>query len=207
MGDAAIAPFRLEAADVAARRGGRLAFAGATVSIRPGDIFILRGPNGAGKSTLLRVLAGHLKPERGTIILQGHGEDHQRMTALVGHADGVKGSMTATEHLAYWRDLYGADDRSCSQAAEALAIDRFRAQRASTLSQGQRRRVSLCRAVISGRPIWLLDEPTAGMDAASVDRVVALINKHAAAGGAAVIATHETLRLNQARTISMAEAA
>ncbi|MFN3960280.1 MAG: heme ABC exporter ATP-binding protein CcmA [Parvularculaceae bacterium] len=207
MGDAGYPPFRLEADRIAARRGGRLAFAGASLSIGPGEIFLLRGPNGAGKSTLLRVLAGRLKPDHGTIALAGAGGDLREATTLVGHADAIKGALTAEEHLLFWRDLYGADDARCAHAADALAISGFRAQRASTLSQGQRRRVALCRPLISGRPIWLLDEPTAGMDAASVDRALSLFIGHAAAGGAVIIAAHEPLGLSRARVITLSEAA
>jgi len=198
--------FLLELRSVAARRGGRLAFAGASMAIRPGEIYLLRGPNGAGKSTLLRVLAGRLQPAEGSVVLDRAGGDLREATTLVGHADGVKGALTAEEHLCFWRDLYGADDGRCAHAASILEIDAFRRQRASTLSQGQKRRVALCRPVISGRPIWLLDEPTAGMDAASVERVIALFESHASAGGSAVIASHEPLRLGSARVITMAEA-
>lgn len=201
------ASFRLDAAGLAARRGGRTAFEGASIAIGPGDIFLLRGPNGAGKSTLLRVLAGRMKPERGTIALDGASGALCQASTLVGHADAVKGGLTAEENLRLWRDLYGADDARCAHAVKALEIGGFVRQRVSTLSQGQRRRVALCRPLVSGRPLWLFDEPSAGMDAASVLSVVALIEAHAAAGGAAVIATHEPLPLTAARVITMSEAA
>lgn len=204
MAETGLAQFQLTAEAVAARRGGRLAFAGASIVVKPGDIFLLRGPNGAGKSTLLRVLAGRLRPERGAIVLAGAGGDLHEASALVGHADGVKGALTADENLRFWRDLYEADDARCAHAVAAMDIGAFRSQRSSTLSQGQRRRVALCRPLISGRPLWFFDEPSAGMDAASVARVIALIERHAAEGGAAVIATHEPLQIRAARVIMMA---
>jgi heme exporter protein A len=201
------ASFRLDAVGLAARRGGRTAFAGASITIGPGDVFLLRGPNGAGKSTLLRVLAGRLKPERGTIALKGAGGDLGEASTLVSHADAVKANLTAEENLRFWRDLYGADEARCAHAVAALEIGGFLRQRASTLSQGQRRRVALCRPLLSGRPLWLFDEPSAGMDAASIRRILALIEAHAAGGGGAVIATHEPLPLNGARVITLSEAA
>lgn len=200
-------PFRLEAAGLAARRGGRLAFAGASIVLGPGDICLLRGPNGAGKSTLLRALAGRLKPDRGGVVFEGAGRELSEATTLVSHADAVKGTLTAEENLFFWRELYGADDARCAHAVATLAIGGFLRQRVSTLSQGQRRRVALCRPLLSGRPIWLLDEPSAGMDSASVMRIIALIEAHAAAGGAAVIATHEPLPISARRIIMMSEAA
>jgi heme exporter protein A len=195
--------FRLSADTIAARRGGRLAFAGASLTITPGDIFILRGPNGAGKSTLLRVLAGRARPETGTIKTEGPGD----LTTLLSHADGLKAALTANETLRFWRDLYGADDRRVAASVQTMAIAAFLHQRASTLSAGQRRRVALCRPMISGRPIWLLDEPTAGMDADSVTRVIAAVEAHAKSGGAAMIATHEPLNILGARAVTMTAAA
>ncbi len=191
--------------DVAAQRGGRIAFSGATLTIAAGEIYVLRGPNGAGKSTLLRLLAGRARPSSGTIAIEWG--DLLSLTTLIGHADGIKGALSADENLLFWRDLYGADDARVERARAAMAIDSFRGQRAATLSAGQRRRVSLCRPIISQRPIWLLDEPTAGMDAPSVARVLRMIEAHAAAGGAVVIATHEPLEIAGARQIAMAEAA
>lgn len=205
MAEGAVPSFRLIADQVAARRGGRLAFAGASLTLGPGDIFILRGPNGAGKSTLLRVLAGRARPDAGALTIDGL--DASAATTLLSHADGLKGALTADETLRFWRDLYGADETRVAGAAAAMEIAGFRRQRASTLSAGQRRRVALCRPIISGRPIWLLDEPTAGMDAASIARVIAAVGAHASAGGAAVIATHEPLGFAGARAVTMAEGA
>ncbi|MFN0023656.1 MAG: heme ABC exporter ATP-binding protein CcmA [Parvularculaceae bacterium] len=202
--NAAPAPL-LTVRDVAAQRGGRIAFSGAMLTIAPGEIYVLRGPNGAGKSTLLRLLAGRARPLKGTIAIERG--DLASMTTLIGHADGIKGALTADENVLFWRDLYGADNAQVDRARSAMAIDSFRKQRAATLSAGQRRRVSLCRPIISKRPIWLFDEPTAGMDAPSVARVLAMIEAHAASGGAVVIATHEPLEIAGARQIAMAVAA
>ncbi len=195
--------FQLTADKIAARRGGRLAFAGASLTVNPGDIFVLRGPNGAGKSTLLRVLAGRARPDGGTITAAGAGV----LTTLLSHADGLKAALTAGETLRFWRDLYGADNARVAAAADAMAIGAFLRQRAGTLSAGQRRRVALCRPMISGRPVWLLDEPTAGMDVDSVARVITAVEAHARSGGGAVVATHEPLRISSARAVTMTVAA
>jgi len=205
MADSANPPFQLVATGLSARRGGRLVFAGASLTIGPGEIYVLRGPNGAGKSTLLRVLAGRVRPDAGTLSFAGAG-DMRTATTLLSHADGLKAALTTDETLSFWRDLYAADDARVAMAAKAMAVTAFRRQRASTLSAGQRRRVALCRLIIAARPIWLLDEPTAGMDGASVARVIAAIDNHAAQGGAAIIATHEALGFAHARAITMAEA-
>lgn len=196
--------FQLILEGAAARRGGRIAFAGASLTVGPGDIYVLRGNNGAGKSTLLRVLAGRTPLDSGSLAIEG--PDAATAMTLLGHSDGLKSDLTADETLRFWRDLYGASEERVAAAAHAMEIGFFRRQRASSLSAGQRRRVALCRPIISGRPIWLLDEPTAGMDAASVARVIGAIEAHAALGGGAVVATHEPLRFARARTIAMTAA-
>lgn len=206
MGEAGT-PFRLTAKDLAARRGGRLAFTGGTFEIGPGDIFVLRGPNGAGKSTLLRVLAGRMAPAAGSLTLQHAGNSLSETATLVGHADAVKAALSADENLEFWRALYGGRAADVEAAAASMALAAFRRQRAATLSAGQRRRLALCRPMIARRPLWLLDEPTAGMDGASAARAVTAIEAHAANGGAAVIATHDPLAFVRVRTIDMAAAA
>lgn len=191
----------LEARDLSARRGGRIVIAGVTLTIGAGAVFILRGPNGAGKTTLLRTLGGYSPPASGSL------QAAPAATVFLGHADGVKAALTARENLSFWRDLYGAPAARVDDAIGALSISVFLTQRAATLSAGQRRRLALCRVLLSGRPLWLLDEPTAGMDAASVGAVLRLLAAHRQSGGAAIVATHEPLALVGATTLTLNEAA
>jgi heme exporter protein A len=192
---------RVTAREIAATRGGRRVFAGVSFSIGPGEAFVLRGPNGAGKTTLLRLLGAFAKPESGAL-------DRAAMESVfLGHADGVKAALTARENLDFWRALYGASLADAERAQAALRVAPFARQRAATLSAGQRRRLALCRIALSGRALWLLDEPTAGMDAASSADVATLIAEHVAGGGAAIVATHEPLEIASARTITLSEAA
>jgi heme exporter protein A len=196
--------FRLELDAVAVRRGGRVAVEGASFTIAPGGAFVLRGPNGAGKSTLLRLIAGFLGPASGRV--SPGADDRRAMSASLGHADGVKLAMTAQENLIFWRALYGVDDEAVARAVRSTRVGAFLDQRASTLSAGQRRRLALCRPLLSKRPVLLLDEPTAGMDGASVDAVVAAIDSHCETGGAAVVATHEPIAFRTQITITLAAA-
>lgn len=193
--------FRLNATDLAARRGGHLVFSGVTLSIDAGRTYLLRGANGAGKTTLLRTLAGFAPPAVGTL------DRSDGATVFLGHADGVKGALSARENISFWRSLYGAHEAAADRAVATLKVAPFLHQRASTLSAGQKRRLSLCRIALSGRPVWVLDEPTAGMDAASVTAVITLVGAHCAGGGAAIIATHEPLDLVNAVVITLAAAA
>lgn len=192
---------RLTANAVSAARGGRRVVADVTLSIGPGEIYVLRGPNGSGKTTLLRILGGFVEPASGALDRAGV------TSAFLGHADGVKGALTGRENLDFWRCLYDATGDAVLRAQSRMCVGPFADQIASTLSAGQRRRLALCRVAISGRALWLLDEPTAGMDAAGVGAVVDFIGEHAAKGGSAIIATHEPLSIAGARTITLSEAA
>jgi heme exporter protein A len=191
----------LEARDLTLQRGGRTIIASVTLAINPGELFLLHGPNGSGKTTLLRALAGFSRPAGGT-LRRVFGQ-----TIFLGHADAVKAAFTAKENIDFWSALYDAAPTAIEHAISVLRIFPFLNQRAGGLSSGQRRRLALCRVMIARRPIWLLDEPTSGMDAASVATAVDLIAEHCRSGGSAVIATHEPLSFDGARRIKLAEAA
>ncbi len=191
----------IAARDIAAQRGGRLVLSGVTLAIGPGDLFILRGPNGAGKTTLLRTLAGLSQRAAGAL------KRSDNASVFLGHADGVKAALTARESLSFWRMIYSAPPAIIERAISRLNIFPFLDQRGASLSAGQRRRLALCRIVISRRPVWLLDEPTSGMDAVSIRAVVDLIAEHCRDDGAAVVATHEPLDFGPGRTIMLDEAA
>jgi heme exporter protein A len=176
-------------------------FSGVSLSIDAGRIYVLRGANGAGKTTLLRTLAGFAPPAAGTL------DRSDDATVFLGHSDGVKAALSARENISFWRSLYGAHDAASDRAMAMLRVAPFLHQRASTLSAGQKRRLSLCRIAMSGRPVWVLDEPTAGMDAASVAAVINLVGAHCAGGGAAIVATHERLDFANAVAVTLAATA
>jgi heme exporter protein A len=196
----------LKVEGLAAARGGRVIFESASFVLEPGATLLLKGPNGAGKTTLLRTLAGLAPAARGTAETYLDGGPRLRLDELpaprpdrraasiyAGHADGVKASMTGVEHLRFWARLYEGGADRIEIAAGAFDLAPFVHLRAGAMSAGQRRRLGLARLVISGKPIWLLDEPTAAMDAVAAARLAALILAHNAEGGAALVATHDKL--------------
>lgn len=185
-------------------RGERTILARVSLSLSAGDIVLLKGPNGSGKTSLLRALAG-LAAIEGAV--RPSAADRRSRIVYCGHADGVKLALTVAETLAHWRRLYGATEASVDDAADRLALVGLEDRRAGALSAGQKRRLGLARLMIAGKPLWLLDEPTASLDAASSARVVALIEAHAKAGGAALIATHDRLAFAGARSLVIDPAA
>ncbi|MGU3360901.1 heme ABC exporter ATP-binding protein CcmA [Methylobacterium sp. M6A4_1b] len=193
---------RLTAQDLAVRRSGRRIFSGLSFALGPGEALTVTGRNGAGKSTLLAVLAGRLKPEAGTVAVSGVGEATlSECLHVVGHRDGLKTPLTAEENLAFARDLLGAPTASPRAALEELGLGHALRLPVAYLSAGQRRRVALARLLVCRRPLWLLDEPTAALDAASQDVLAGMMARHRAEGGLVIAATHQALGLADAQDL------
>ncbi|ABD55564.1 heme ABC exporter ATP-binding protein CcmA [Jannaschia sp. CCS1] len=185
----------LTVTDLACARGPAQVLSGVSFSVSAGEALILRGPNGAGKTTLLRTLAGLTPPLAGTI---SHAED---AIAYAAHADGLKAQLTVAENLTFWATIFGTLDIAPAIAAFALAPLADRP--AGELSAGQKRRLSLARLLVTGRPIWALDEPTVSLDTENTARFAAAVEAHLRAGGAAIIATHIDLGLPNARSLDI----
>ena len=180
----------LSVENLALSRGGRALFAGLGFSLGPGGLLLLRGPNGAGKSSLLLALAGILPPAAGSI--DWHAEEPPPLH-LLAHAPGVKARLSLSENLAFWRQVNGPSGIEPDAALEAVGLGAIGHLDAGYLSAGQTRRLALARLLVTDRAIWLLDEPTASLDA-SGDRLVAgLIAGRLAGGGAVIAATHDDI--------------
>jgi heme exporter protein A len=185
----------LSVVDLACARGPAQILAGVTFAVAPGQALILRGPNGSGKTTLLRTLAGLTPPLAGQI------EADPDAIAYAAHADGLKPQLSVAENLRFWAGVFGTGDIGPAIAAFHLGplLDR----RAGEMSAGQKRRLSLARLLVTGRPIWCLDEPTVSLDAENVARFAAAVTAHLAGGGAAIIATHIDLGLPETTTLDI----
>lgn len=168
--------------DLTVSRGGMPVLEGLSFAVSAGEVLVLRGPNGSGKTTLLRTLAGLQPPYAGEVIFK------PESVAYAAHADGLKATLSVTENLAFWAGVYGGHD--IEPAILHFNLDALRDRPAGNLSAGQKRRLGLARLMVTGRPIWVLDEPTVSLDAASVALFASAVKAHVAAGGAAVIATH-----------------
>jgi heme exporter protein A len=168
-------------------------------AVSAGGALLLLGPNGAGKSTLLRALAGLKRLDGGRITFDGS-SDYAGTAAYLGHQDAIKPGLTASENLAFTAHISGL---GVAQALEALALSPLADLPARMLSAGQKRRLALARLVVSGASLWLLDEPTLGVDAASVRQFGHLLAGHRAGGGVVVAATHLPLPLPDAAELQL----
>jgi heme exporter protein A len=191
----------LGAEALAIRRGPRTLFRNLSFAARPGDYIEIRGPNGAGKTSLLRALAGFLPPLEGRVAYENLDEPALGLH-FVGHLNALKGAATARAHLHYWAGVLGGG-APLEAAAESLAIAALLDLPARVLSQGQQRRLALARLLIAARPIWLLDEPGAGLDQAGRALVSRLVASHCAAGGVVLAAVHEALGPAPAQTVTL----
>jgi heme exporter protein A len=195
--------------ELACARGGRLVFSGVSFALEPGALLLVSGPNGAGKSSLLRLLAGLLKPERGSLTIDGVSPASAPSAGklhVLGHGDAVKGALSVARNLAFWRDFMGGTGDVLS-ALSALGLGRLADAPAALLSAGQRRRLALARLLVTERPLWLLDEPGATLDAEGREKVALLLRSHCERGGVAVVAGHGEIALAPAQSLTLGERA
>lgn len=180
---------------LACARGGVPLLEGVSFALSPGQALVLRGPNGCGKTTLLRCIAG-LQP-----ITEGRISCDPEAIAYAAHADGIKATLSVAENLSFWADIYGTGQ--IDAALDQMNLRALGNRAAQNLSAGQKRRLGLARLLVTGRMIWVLDEPTVSLDAASVALFADVVRAHLAAGGMALIATHIDLGLPEARQLEL----
>ncbi|MER8438662.1 heme ABC exporter ATP-binding protein CcmA [Mesorhizobium sp. M1312] len=199
---------RLIAENLGGERGGEAVFSGINFALEKGQALIVTGPNGAGKSTLLRVVAGLLPVAAGRVLIEGGGEDFPSVASAchyLGHQNAMKTALSVAKNLRFWRDFLGADFLGAEEALEAVGLDGIGHLPFGYLSTGQRRRAAIAKLLVSRRPLWLLDEPTAGLDKASEGRFGGMMRKHLEKGGIVVAATHLPLGLGGAKELRMGE--
>lgn len=192
---------RITAENLSCERGGRTVFSNQNFSLGSGEFLQLAGPNGSGKSSLLRLLANLSEPSLGKITLEGGSPELTlgQQAHYIAHSDASKSALTVTENLIFWRDFLGGGD--LQHALESVNLVSLADYPVALLSAGQKRRLALARLAVVPRAIWLLDEPSVGLDEASQKLLVALMSKHLKAGGLIVAATHVPLGLKPQKNL------
>lgn len=199
---------KLTAENLGVARGGRLLASGCSFTLSPCEALAVTGPNGAGKSTLLRAIAGFLPLAAGRLSLVPQGEANLAEQAhYLGHANALKASLTARENLDFWAALLQLDRAAPALAAidalAAVGLAHVADLPCGYLSAGQKRRVALARLLTAPRPLWLLDEPAAALDAAAQAQLEAVIRAHLAGGGLVIAALHAPLDIGPAQILEL----
>jgi heme exporter protein A len=186
-----------------------MVFTGLDFAVPAGGALLLTGPNGSGKSSLLRLMAGLIRPYSGRLEHDGMrlSDDpalHRELVAYLGHQDAVKPMLTVGEGTRFWAALRGR--RNKAEAAMAMmGLSDLTDLAGRFLSSGQRRRAALARVIAGGAPIWLLDEPTVGLDVKSIAALEAALAAHRAEGGTVIAATHAPIALPGAQGLNLAD--
>ncbi|MDB5589019.1 MAG: ccmA [Devosia sp.] len=197
----------LSAHALAVGRGGIALAQGLEFKVQNGKCLLLRGPNGVGKSTLLLTLAGIVEALDGSFKLEGPTSEDGPLLHYCGHRNAIKPRLSVLENLDFWAQLNGPTGAASLEALETVGLDHVAGLDAGYLSAGQGRRLALARLLVSARPLWLLDEPTAALDTEGHDLVTRLIDAHLEAGGLVVAATHDPITPtdpNRVETLVMA---
>ena len=193
----------LEASNLKLTRQERVLFEALSFTAAPGSLVVVEGANGAGKTSLLRILAGLTPAEEGDVRWRGREIRGCRSAfnaefAYVGHGLGVKLNLTPEENLQVVGGLTAGGNASVDHALDRLALSAHAAVRCAQLSAGQRRKVALARLLIRDARLWILDEPYTALDRATIETVDGMIRAHLAAGGVAVMTSHQTVGLDAA---------
>lgn len=200
---------QLSAHNLVCRRGGRIVFSDLSFTLGQGEGLLLEGPNGTGKTSLLRILAGLGAIEAGTLALDGADEEltiGQRAHYL-GHQNALKLALTVEENLTFWAHFMGKtlSSNTIADHLEVFDLGRLAGYSAGLLSAGQKRRLALSRLELIPRPIWLLDEPSVGLDTASCALLANAMRRHMDAGGLLISSTHTDLGLTFTHKLNLGE--
>jgi len=184
--------------DLSCIRQERQIFSNLSLSLSKGELLWVKGRNGAGKSSLLRVLANLLPSPTGRIEWMGEDIAEEPAPYLqniryVGHQDGLKTVFTPRENLQFWVDYMGAGD--VEAALDALELQTIADSPVRILSAGQKKRTQLAKLLATPARLWILDEPISSLDVHFIDLFRQILTKHIAAGGMALLATHQDLEI------------
>ena len=184
-------------------KGGRCLAKDLEFKIESGNMLLLNGENGSGKSTLLRIMAGLSNPTSVKIywnneFVNDNLPEHFERIIYVGHSTAIKSNLTLKENLKYWQNIHLGGKNISSQLEHSLEIFNLTTSSdspARCLSSGQTRKLALARLMLKPASLWLLDEPTVGLDTAGLRSLITLLNNHCESGGIVIMASHDEVRV------------
>src|SRR5437762_5913047 len=193
----------LEVREVLKQYDGRAVVNRVSFDVAPGEIFALLGPNGAGKTTLIRMITDILKPDAGTIRLDGHdvASGSRAGIAYLPEERGLYRRIKAVETLAYYGELKGLRPAAARQQAQALLerveLSEWALKPVQTLSKGMQQKVQLCTALIGDPRLLILDEPFTGLDPINTQLFEDMLQERRAAGTTVLLSTHQMNKVEE----------
>jgi ABC-2 type transport system ATP-binding protein len=192
------APFALEIHGLV-KRFDRPAVDGLDLNVRAGEFYALLGPNGAGKTTTLRMIAGLLRPDAGTICVDGIDAladpvAAKQVIAWISDEPMIYDKLTPSEYLEFVAGLWGiapalAEART-HELLNWLGLAPNAHERCEGFSKGMRQKVALAGALVHEPRVIILDEPLTGLDAGSARQVKSVLRERVSAGGTIIMTTH-----------------
>jgi heme exporter protein A len=168
------------------------------LAVPRGQAVCLCGVNGAGKSTLLRAIAGLLRLDGGSVMIQGcdiraEPEQAKRRLGLISHTSMAYPELTVAENLSFVARLYGVSRRAgrIEELLEKTGLTSYRHDRAGILSRGLLQRLAIARALLHKPAVLLADEPFTGLDAGALERLLVIFDRFVRGGGTILMATHD----------------
>ena len=190
-------------------RGERNVFSDLSFSVCEGEMIVLKGPNGSGKSSLLRLMAGLLRPAKGELVWNGKSiseepEIHNQRLHYVGHLNPIKSILTVYENISFWTELRNCPNQ-INYALNVFGMSHLQNILGKFLSAGQIRQTNLVRLLAIPASLWLLDEPTASLDANAIKALENAIKRYRTNGGIVIASTHLNLNWGNAQILNVEE--
>ncbi|MCP4287236.1 MAG: cytochrome c biogenesis heme-transporting ATPase CcmA [Gammaproteobacteria bacterium] len=194
----------LEVVELECVRGDRRLISGLNFSLQQGELLHLHGHNGSGKTTLMRTICGLIQQSGGEILWNGENsrklaEEFTGELTYIGHKNGIKDDLNGVENLQLNCRLAGepVERERAWDVLEKIGLRGHEDLPARVLSQGQKRRVTLARLLLSKAPLWILDEPFTALDMAAVEFLQSIISRHVEQGGMVILTTHQEVSLTR----------
>jgi heme exporter protein A len=197
---------KLEINELECIRDNRLIFKDINFSVESNQTMLVRGKNGSGKTSLLRVLAGYIKNYSGNILFNGNNikSDNELLSEFrfLGQQNTLKENLSVQQNIAMWELIYQVKS-DIYEIAKILNIEQILNVDINSLSDGQKKRVSLARLIISNAKVWLLDEPLVYLDQDKIDLLQNIILRHNKRGGITIYSSNTNINLEFDNSIIM----
>ena len=200
----------LKVNSIVLKRNNRLLFENFSLSLNSSQIIILKGENGIGKSTLLHSIIGLIDLFSGQITINGI--DSQKIISndselffFLGHDNCLKDNLTVLENLRIWTSLVNLkpNDEEIIEKLNYFKLNEFFNYQIKNLSSGQKRKVALSKLLFSNARLWILDEPTNGLDDESESLFEDLLKKHQKKKGSVLLSSHLQFKNSNYKTIRL----